>query len=99
MGGVIELRKAGRTGCRLYSAREEGNTVAALIASGYPVLRSLRAHARRRDNMHENREISSAPSERCEGRSVKAQSRTTDMNVLEKSDCAVIPMNWPNKGR
>jgi hypothetical protein len=36
--------------------------------------------------MHENREISSAPSERCEGRSVKVQSRTTDMHVLEKSD-------------
>jgi len=46
VGGVIELRKAGRTGCRLYSAREEGNTAAALIASGCPVLRSLRAQAR-----------------------------------------------------
>ena len=49
--------------------------------------------------MHENREISSAPSARCEGRSVKAQSRTTDMNVLEKSHCAVVLMNWLNKGR
>jgi hypothetical protein len=49
--------------------------------------------------MHENREISSAPSAVCEGRSVKAHSRTTDMHGLEKSDCAVVPVNRPNKGR
>ena len=49
--------------------------------------------------MDENREISSAPLASCEGRSVKAQSRTTDMHVLEKSDCAVVPVNRPNKGR
>jgi len=49
--------------------------------------------------MHENREISSAPSGRCEGRSVKAKSRTTDMHVLEKSDCVVVLMNRLNKGR
>src|ERR1022692_2799563 len=49
--------------------------------------------------MHENREISSAPSAFSEGRSVKAHSRTTDMHVLEKSDCAVVPVNRPNKGR
>ena len=48
--------------------------------------------------MDENREISSAPSAVGEGRSVKAQSRTTDMHVLEKSDCAVVPVNRPNKG-
>ena len=48
--------------------------------------------------MHENREISSAPSAVCEGRSVKAHSRTTDMHALEKSDCAVVPLNRPNKG-
>ena len=48
--------------------------------------------------MHENREISSAPSAVSEGRSVKAHSRTTDMHVLEKSDCAVVPVNRPNKG-
>src|SRR5664280_303132 len=47
--------------------------------------------------MDENREISSAPLASCEGRSVKAQSRTTDVHVLEKSDCAVIPVNRPNK--
>ena len=49
--------------------------------------------------MHENREISSAPSGICEGRPVKAQSRTADMHVLEESDCAVVPVNRPNKGR
>jgi len=47
--------------------------------------------------MDENREISSAPLALCEGRSVKAQSRTTDVHVLEKSDCAVVPVNHPNK--
>ena len=30
---------------------------------------------------------------------MKARSRTTDMYVLEKSDCAVVPVNRPNKGR
>jgi len=47
--------------------------------------------------MHENREISSIPSAVCEGRSVKVISHTTDMYVLEKSDCAVVPVNQPNK--
>jgi len=47
--------------------------------------------------MHENREISSTPSGICEGRSVKAINRTTDMHVLEKSDCAILPVNQPNK--
>jgi hypothetical protein len=40
--------------------------------------------------MHENLEISSTPSGKFEGRSVKAKSRTTDMHVLKKSDCAVV---------
>src|ERR1700739_1645938 len=48
--------------------------------------------------MDENREISSTPSASREGRSVKANSRTTDMHVQEKSDCAVVPVNRPNKG-
>jgi RNA-directed DNA polymerase len=47
--------------------------------------------------MHENREISSAPSPLGEGRSAKASGRTADMHVLEKSDCAVVPVNQPNK--
>ena len=47
--------------------------------------------------MHENREISSAPSSNDEGRSAKASGRTADMHVLEKSDCAVVPVNQPNK--
>jgi len=49
--------------------------------------------------MDENREISNTPSAASEGRSVKAHSRTTDMHVLEKSDCAVLPVNRLNKGR
>jgi RNA-directed DNA polymerase len=47
--------------------------------------------------MHENREISSVPSAVCEGRSVKASGRTADVHALEKSDCAVVPVNRPNK--
>jgi len=48
--------------------------------------------------MDENREISNTPSAASEGRSVKADSRTTDVYVSEKSDCAVVPVNQPNKG-
>jgi len=47
--------------------------------------------------MHENREISSAPWSDDQGRSAKVTSRTADMHVLEKSDCAVVPVNQPNK--
>jgi hypothetical protein len=47
--------------------------------------------------MHENREISNAPSLVDEGRSAKASGRTADMHALEKSDCAVVPVNQPNK--
>src|SRR6266446_2399503 len=51
-----------------------------------------------RNNMHENREISSTPWSDDQGRSAKATNRTADMHVLEKSDCAVLPVNQPNKG-
>jgi|SRR5579864_6041774 len=47
--------------------------------------------------MHENREISSAPWSRDQGRSAKAMNRTADTYVLQKSDCAVVPVNQPNK--
>jgi hypothetical protein len=47
--------------------------------------------------MHENREISNPPWSNDPGRSAKATSRTADMYVLEKSDCAVIPVNQLNK--
>jgi RNA-directed DNA polymerase len=49
--------------------------------------------------MHENREISSTPWSDDQGRSAKAISRTEDVYVPEKSDCAVLPVNQPNKGR
>ena len=48
--------------------------------------------------MHENREISSTPWSDDQGRSAKAINRTADMHVLEKSDCAVLPVNQPNNG-
>jgi hypothetical protein len=47
--------------------------------------------------MDENREISSTPWFCDQGRSAKAINRTADMHVLEKSDCAVVPMKQPNK--
>ena len=48
--------------------------------------------------MHENREIPSTPWSDDQGRSAKATSRNADMHVPEKSDCAVQPVNQPNKG-
>ena len=49
--------------------------------------------------MHENREISGASrSDHGRDRSAKAQSHHADMHAPEKSDCAVVPMNQPNKG-
>ena len=47
--------------------------------------------------MHENREISSTPWSDDQGRSAKATRRNADMHVPEKSDCAVQPVNQPNK--
>ena len=47
--------------------------------------------------MHENREISNTPWSSDQGRSAKATNRTADMHVQEKSDCAVVPVNQPNK--
>jgi hypothetical protein len=48
--------------------------------------------------MHENREISSSPSLVEEGRSAKAINHNADVHMLEKSHCAVVPVNQPNKG-
>jgi RNA-directed DNA polymerase len=48
--------------------------------------------------MHENRETSGVPrSSRDRGRSEKMQNRTSDMHASEESDCAIVPMNQPNK--
>ena len=47
--------------------------------------------------MHENREISSTPSLVEEGRSTKAINHNADVYVVEKSHCAVVPVNQPNK--
>src|SRR6516162_8273120 len=47
--------------------------------------------------MHENREISCTSWSSDQDRSGKALNRTTDVNVQEKSDCAVLPVNQPNK--
>jgi RNA-directed DNA polymerase len=46
--------------------------------------------------MHENREISRPSWPIDQDRSAKAINRTADMNVREKSDCAVVPVNQPN---
>ena len=47
--------------------------------------------------MHENREISCTSWSADQDRSAKAINRTADTNVQEKSDCAVLPVNQPNK--
>jgi len=49
--------------------------------------------------MDENREIFSTPCLQEQGRSAKAINRTADVYVLEKSDCAAVPVSQPNKGR
>ena len=46
--------------------------------------------------MHENREISCTSWSTDQDRSAKAINRTADVDVQEKSDCAVIPVNQPN---
>ena len=46
--------------------------------------------------MHENREISCTSWSADQDRSAKAINRTADMNVQEKSDCVVVPVNQPN---
>jgi group II intron reverse transcriptase/maturase len=46
--------------------------------------------------MHENREISSTPWSNDQGRSAKAINHNADVYVLEKSHCAVVPVNQPN---
>ena len=47
--------------------------------------------------MHENREISSTPWSDHQGRSAKAINHNADVHVPEKSHCAVVPVNQPNK--
>jgi RNA-directed DNA polymerase len=47
--------------------------------------------------MHENREISWTSWLAEQDRSAKALNRNADVNVQEKSDCAVVPVNQPNK--
>src|SRR5260370_24489552 len=46
--------------------------------------------------MHENREISYTSWSPDQDRSAKAINRTADVNVQEKSDRAVVPVNQPN---
>jgi RNA-directed DNA polymerase len=47
--------------------------------------------------MHENRDISCTSWSQDQDRSAKAINRTADVQVQEKSDCAVVPVNQPNK--
>src|ERR1700682_789080 len=75
---------------------EEGNTTTTLIASGLSDPALFKTPRTRRNNMHENRDISRTPWSVEQGRSAKAINRTADTNVREKSDCAVVPVNQPN---
>src|SRR4051812_47703140 len=47
--------------------------------------------------MHENREISCTSWSKDQDRSAKAINRTADMCGQEKSDCAIVLLNRPNK--
>src|ERR1700682_5026964 len=47
--------------------------------------------------MHENREISCTSCQLRQDRSEKAINHNADVNVQEKSDCAVVPLSRPNK--
>jgi RNA-directed DNA polymerase len=76
---------------------EEGNTTTTIVASGCSVLHRTKNPRTLRNNMHDNREISSTPWSLDRGRSAKAMNRTARMHVLEKSGCAVIPVKQPNK--
>ena len=49
--------------------------------------------------MHENREISCTSCQLRQDRSAKAINHKGDVNVQEKSDCAVVPVNQPNNER
>src|SRR5215469_12974374 len=50
--------------------------------------------------MHENREISGASrSDSDRDRPAKAESHNAGAYAPEKSDCAVVPVNQPNKGK
>ncbi len=60
-------------------------------------LRSERRKATRQPRMHENGEISCTAWSTDQGRSAKAINRTADVNVQEKSECAVVPVNQPNQ--
>src|ERR1700692_1179228 len=46
--------------------------------------------------MHENRDISCTSWSKDQDRYAKAINQTADVNVQEKSDCAVVPVNQPN---
>ncbi len=47
--------------------------------------------------MHENREISCTSCPLRQDRSVKAINHNADVNVQEKSDCAVVPVSRPKR--
>ena len=47
--------------------------------------------------MYENREVSCTSCQMQQDRSAKAINHNADVNVQEKSDCAVVPLNRPNK--
>src|SRR5438270_13513783 len=49
--------------------------------------------------MHENREISRTSRTKQErDRTAKVINHNADTHALEESDCAIVPMNRPNKG-
>jgi cytochrome oxidase assembly protein ShyY1 len=70
---------------------EEGNTTTTLVASGWYGPAQSENPRKLRNNMHENRDISCTSWTTDQDRSANAMNQTADMNVQEKSDCAVVP--------
>jgi hypothetical protein len=75
---------------------EEGHKTTTQTASGLSGPAWSKNRRTLRNNMHENREISCTSWATNQDRPAKAINRTADMNVQEKSDCAVVPVNQLN---
>jgi hypothetical protein len=95
MGWAIELRKPKIRVPTPWLWREGniGDSANRELKAGPGVVREP---STLRNNMHENRETSAASRSKRE-RSGKAICRKPDMNAVEGSDRAVVPMKLPNK--
>src|ERR1700761_967945 len=93
VGGVIELREVAVQDADSLSSRRKAIRQPRYTRVAVRSCVVVRARARQGNNMHENREISSTPWSDDQGRSAKAINHNADVYVLEKSHCAVVPVN------